>query len=340
MLHAYIGSYTPMGGAGIYRAGVNESGLHVQPVAECQNPSYLALSPDRGALYAALECQTYQGQPGGAVRSYQVGPEGALRLTGERLTGGKDPCYLSTDPAGRWLFCANYSEGTASVFSLEADGALGTMLSEVRHRGKGADPVRQEMAHVHQALLTPDGTQLALTDLGLDELVLYAFDPQHGVGARQGALPAPPGCGPRHAAFNGTICYLACELTSELLVFDNWASPRPELLQRLSAVEGHGQPSYLAALKLSPDHRQLLVTNRGEDSLALFDILPGGRLALAQRLQSGGHWPRDASFSPDGNWLMAANQHEGGLMLFRYANGRLIPWAQQNLAQPCCVIWM
>ena len=341
MLSGYIGTYTTGESRGIYSFALRDGRLQIELAAECDNPSYLALSPDGKTLYAVVETQSRAGQNGGAVRAYARDQAGRLQFLGERLTHGKDPCHLSTDSDGQFLFCANYSEGTCSVFPVERDGALGEMVREIVHVGHGPNAQRQEAAHVHQCLLTPDESALALCDLGLDQLAFYGFEPGRGVGECVKKLKVPDGMGPRHAVMTGGgALYVLSELESELLVYDDWRSGHPELLQRIPLMDAPNPAHTGAALRMSPDGRQILATVRGADSLTMLDIASDGRLIPVQRVQSGGRWPRDAAFSPDGNFVLCANQMDDSVCLRRRRGGRLLPVEQKCFVDsPCCILW-
>ncbi|HIT01032.1 MAG TPA: lactonase family protein [Candidatus Faecaligallichristensenella faecipullorum] len=341
MPSGYIGTYTGDASKGIYAFEIQNGRMKIELAAECENPSYLTLSPDGKNLYAVVETQSRSGQNGGAVRAYARDAAGGLRFLGEQLTLGKDPCHLSTDFEGRFLFCANYSEGTCSVFPIEEGGALGPMVKEIVHTGHGPNPARQERAHVHQCQLTPDGQALVLCDLGLDQVVFYDFKPGRGVGECIKRLSLPGGVGPRHAALApGGALYVLSELESEVLVFDDWRKQEPRLVQRIPLLDSPNPEQTGAAIRLTPDGGQILATVRGADSLNLLDIEPDGRLKRVQRENSGGLWPRDAAFSPDGSLLLCANQMDDSVCLRRRREGRLLPVEEKAfVGNPCCILW-
>ena len=100
---------------------------------------------------------------------------GALSVLGEAETGGAHPCHLAVTPDGRFLLCANYTGGSLAVFSLSASGAIEARTALVQHTGSGPDADRQEAAHVHMAVPSPDSTVVSAVDLGTDEIRSYTL---------------------------------------------------------------------------------------------------------------------------------------------------------------------
>ena len=182
---------------------------------------------------------------------------------------------------------------------------------------------------------------MVLCDLGLDQVVFYDFKPGRGVGECIKRLSLPGGVGPRHAALApGGALYVLSELESEVLVFDDWRKQEPRLVQRIPLLDSPNPEQTGAAIRLTPDGGQILATVRGADSLNLLDIEPDGRLKRVQRENSGGLWPRDAAFSPDGSLLLCANQMDDSVCLRRRREGRLLPVEEKAfVGNPCCILW-
>ena len=79
MPSGYIGTYTGGASKGIYAFEIQNGRMKIELAAECENPSYLTLSPDGKNLYAVVETQSRSGQNGGAVRAYlTIGGRAAL----------------------------------------------------------------------------------------------------------------------------------------------------------------------------------------------------------------------------------------------------------------------
>lgn len=340
----YIGTYTGRGSEGIYRAAVDcQAGtLELLDAVPSENPSYVALARNGRTLYATAETMTYNGRHGGAVRAFAVGPQGRLTYLNEQPTEGQLTCHLATDPGDRRLFCANYQEGTATVFPLAADGSLGAEARFLMHQGAGPNPRRQEKAHVHFTRLTPDDRFLAVADLGMDEVTLYPFDGEAGVAEPPAVVREEAGSGPRHLDFtpDGRFAYLVCEM-GNLVIAHAYDGKTLTPFQRISTVpEGITEAeSTCAAIRVSPDGRFVCASNRGHDSLAVFAIAGDGRLTPVQIAPCGGQVPRDFVYAPGGGFVLVANQESSRLSLLAAAeNGRLTDTGRYlEVPHPTCV---
>jgi 6-phosphogluconolactonase len=88
------------------------------------------------------------------------------------------------------------------------------------------------------------------------------------------------------------------------------------------------------------------VSNRGDEndsSVAVFARnSQNGTLSLVQIMATDVHCPRSFALSPDGRWLLCANQETDKLSVFGVdpANGRLKPAGKQvAISQPVCVLF-
>ena len=149
----------------------------------------------------------------------------------------------------------------------------------------------------------------------------------------------PAGEGPRHLVFEpeGT-CLLVTEMGNGLqrLAYEDGRFTRIAAVSTLPP--GVKQPSKAAALRLSPDGRYVLASNRGYDSIAVFER---GTLELVSCVPSGGKSPRDFAFLSDGRTVVATNEFEPNAVFFDFdaARGALEPTGETlALARPLCVL--
>src|SRR6266545_6520726 len=124
-MFVYVGTYTGPGkGEGIYVFRMDESSgelTPVQTVSGVDSPSFLALHPNRRALYAVNE----SGDTGGGISAFAVDPDtGRLEQLNRQPSHGTSPCYVSVDPTGKWVLVANYGNGILSVYPAQSDGRL------------------------------------------------------------------------------------------------------------------------------------------------------------------------------------------------------------------------
>ena len=119
-----------------------------------------------------------------------------------------------------------------------------------------------------------------------------------------------------------SICYVSNELFNTVCVAKLDSSDPDESKQRLipiqytSTLENREQTSYVSEIKLSPDARFLYVSNRGDNSLAIFKVLDDGQLERIDIVSTGGKFPRHFSITPCGKAVIVANQDSSKLNLF------------------------
>ena len=208
----YIGSYTHTmpfvkgrsAGIAVYQLDYATGTLtHAHTVTGVVNPSYLAVDVERRALYSVEEYAVDVREVGG-VAAFRVDPAtGALTLLNRRLSVGAEPAHISVDRSGRWVLVANYRNGSIAVFPVEANGMLEEAAEGAKHAGSSVHPERQRGPHAHWIAADPANRYVLVTDLGIDAIMTYGFDPHTGKLDAKSRFDAktPPGSGPRHAVF-------------------------------------------------------------------------------------------------------------------------------------------
>lgn len=330
----FIGSYTRDGrgrGTGVTvwdrdpASGALRPAAPAVPVPEA---SYLAAHPTRPVLYAVSE------RDEGQVVALALNPDGTAYELNRQPTGGADPCHLAVDPSGRYLATANYTGGSLSVHPIGDDGSLLPRRDLVRHIGGGPVPDRQDAPHVHMVGFTDD--YLLAVDLGNDTVRTY------GLSARDGHLRPlhvthlPPGTGPRHLALTSDLAYLVGELSGTLSTLRTTPDGR---LTPLSTVplSTDPTPNLAAAIAIAPDARHIYTSNRGPNTISIFEPTPQGVTHIAE-LPSGGQGPRDITLI--GDHLYAANEHSDRVTIFDRdpETGLLKQTTSVEVPSPVCVL--
>lgn len=329
----YIGGY---GDKSISRVVLDDGRLHLLESLPAVNASYLCFSQDRKHLYAVSETQQFRDSIGGSVSSYDVLEDGRLIQTSVQPTLGSDPCHLAA--VYGMLVAANYTSGSISRFPLREDGTIAPMLPLIEHRGGGPRKDRQSGAHVHQVMPAPDG-MLAVTDLGSDAVFFYPAEKFGEDAPEPIRVSTPGGFGPRHCVFpqGRDTWYVLCELESQLLVYRG--RPGEAMLIGRVPVGGVNGANYPAALRLSPDRKLLAATGRGQNIISLFAIGENGLLSRLAEVPSGGDWPRDVQFTPDGRYLVCANERSNRLTAFAMKNGHPEQCDSIGVPAPACVLF-
>lgn len=342
-LPVFFGTHTAAPGKGLSVARFNTAtgALSTPELAiESPSPSFFAIAPGGRRLYAVNAT--------GFVSAYSIDPATTqLKLMNQKPSGGGDPCYISLDRTGRYVFVANYNGGNIGVWALLPDGSLGERTAFVQHTGSSVNPRRQSRAYAHSIITDPTNRFVLVGDLGLDKVLVYKFNVKDG-----SLMPndppfatVAPGSGPRHVTFhpNGKWVYVINEMGSSVVLF-NWDGKKGALTQAQTAPtlpkDFQGQ-STCAEVQVHASGRFLYASNRGHDSIAVFAIDKStGQLTAVQHVPSGGKTPRNFEMDPSANWLIATNHGDDKAMAFRIdkQTGKLTPTGEPvTVPSPFCL---
>ena len=345
-----IGTYTDGKSEGVYIYKFNSEDGSYKEVSHVKtsNPSFVAVSPDEKYIYAVHE-DARNGR-GGEISAFSFAKEkGILELINQQPTNGDHPCYTEVDKTGKWVFAGNYSSGSLSVLPVNADGSLGAATTHISHTGSGPNKDRQEKPHVHCTLISPDNKWLFVPDLGIDKVMIYAFDAATGklTPAAQPFAASTPGAGPRHFTFhpNGKYAYLIEELTGHVVVYQ-YQNGKLKQVQRTSTLP-RGQKGFAgsADIHVSPDGKFLYASNRGDfNNIAIYKVDPkSGKLSIIGFQSTLGSGPRNFNFDPSGNFLLVGNQNSDEIVIFkRNTKTGLLTDTGKKIAvgKPVCLKWI
>lgn len=327
---------------GIYRYRESRDGFLQVSFEPLRGSNWITRSPDGQFLYATYrENDSDQG-----CAAYRILSDGRLEYLNRMSSRGSSPCHAAVAPNGKYLYCANYSSGSITEFTLSEEGKITGIKNLICHEGSGPRKDRQECAHTHYTGFTPDNRFLAVTDLGTDEINLYPWT-SDGLSADQGkSFHVPPGSGPRHLVFSGsgTLAYLVNELGNNIMTLSYDPSGEFEILNTVSTLpEGFCGKTKAAAIRLSPDEKFLYTSNRGHESVVFYRLDPETRFPeYSGFAAAGGIGPRDINYLPGFRKFLAAdefsdvaviyvvNQEDGSLR----QNGEVI-----RVPAPLAVFW-
>lgn len=323
LYHIYAGSYTDKDNAdGIYQIELDtekERLRMIRAYQESDNPSFLAVTQDY--LYAVSERDE-----DGMVSAYKRNrTDGTLTFLNSVPTRGSAMCHLNVWPGGRFFSAANYMSGSVFTGNIRADGSLGEVCAFCQHSGVGYyHATRQEGPHVHSTLLSEDGKRLYVADLGLDRVFCYEVGENASLtpAGEKAQIRLPGGEGPRHLIFRnqGKFLYLTAELGNKVFVYETgdggltWR----EIQSIRTLPEDYTEENTAADLHFSGDGKFLYASNRGMDSLVLYEAdEASGRLRTRGYCEAYGRCPRNFCITPDDRYLLIANQASGNLVLCR-----------------------
>lgn len=310
-----IGTYSNKNSRGIYEVTLDtdqERLINNHVVIEIKKPQYLQVSADHRVY-------TIERGPAdlGGIAVYELENHQAKKLS-ETLWHGPTPAYLGLDEKRQLLFAANYHGSWIDVFKIQSDGTL-VQTEHLVHDGPTGPRPEQDMSHLHYADVLPDG-RLITCDLGEDMLNVYDVT-VNGKLVPVSGFHSHPGFGTRHLVChpNGKYIYVVGELSSEIEIFqyDQTTGKLHYLANRKTIPADWTAHNGAAAIRMTNDGQYIYVSNRGENTIAVFKILSDYTLEKVQSISSEGEFPRDFNFSQDERYLIAANQNTENLTLYR-----------------------
>lgn len=282
------------------------------------NPSYLALGPSGRVLYVANETD----DAAGGLTAVAMGDDGALTFLNHQTGSDGGFTYVAVDPSGSYALGASYNGGSVSVFPIEGDGSLGAEL-ESRDFGDGAQSHAVGFVATGGFVLVPNkgNDEVAQLVLGADGML---------ADNTPGSVASGAGAGPRHIALdpNGEFAFVINELDSSLTSYALSMSGTLTAGATVSTLpDGFQGQNSGAHVELSPNGRFLYASNRGHDSIAVFEVdATSGALSLLEHEPTRGSTPRGFETDPAGDVLVVANQDSGTLAVFAVAaDGNLSP---------------
>jgi 6-phosphogluconolactonase len=332
----YVGTYTEGTSKGVYAYRFDNKTGKMTPLgleAESADPTFLALHPNGKFLYGVNEINTFQGKKAGAVTAWSVDhATGKLTLLNQVSTQSPGPCHLIVDATGKTLMVANYAGGSFTSFPIAADGKLGEAASFIPEQGSSTDKGRQGQPHGHSVNLPKNNKFMLGADLGTDKVMVFKLDPAT---ARLSANDPPfgmvkPGSGPRHLVFapDQKHVYVLSEMAASVTTFefnpDTGAMKDIDVESALPA-DYTGEKS-AAEIQIDAKGEHLYTSNRGHDSIAVFEIdRKTAKPKLIQNMSTGGAQPRAFVIDPSGNFLIAGNQKTNNISTFKidHATGKL-----------------
>ncbi len=321
----FVGTYTRNESEGIYSFSMegNTGNLTLKKIIPgIQNPSYLTISFGGERLYTVNELNDYQGEKSGSISSFVVDKKrGDLKFLNRKATRGGAPCYISVDRQEQYIFVSNYLGGNIAVFSVGDKGQIGEMTDCKQHYGSGITK-RQQSPHPHSIITDPFNNFVFVPDLSLDKIMIYDFKKGKLEKGKIDHAVTEAGAGPRHILFHPEISfvYVINELDSSITVFEYY--PEQGSLQKTQKIttlpSEYDQGNICADIHIHPSGDYLYASNRGHDSIAIYEInKENGHLSLLDFQDTRGKTPRNFCIDPAGKFLLVANQDSDNIVIFK-----------------------
>lgn len=335
---------------GIYRSEFDTTtGSLSKPelAAEAANPNFVAIHPNGKFLYAVANIKV-NGKSQGGVIGYSLDPKtGALTKLNEQPSGGAGPCHVSVDRAGKNVLIACYSGGSINAFPIGEDGKLKEATGFVQHKGKGAEPKRQDSPHAHSINLSKDNRFAIVADLGLDQLLVYKLDVDKGTLTPNDPpyTATAPSAGPRHFAFHPTadLAFVINELNSTLssMSYDPAKGTFKTLATVSTLPKDFKGNNSTAEVVVHPNGKFVYGSNRGHNSIAAFKLdEKTGELSLIGHATQDIKTPRNFNIDPSGRYALVGSQDGNSVAVFKIdpSTGELKPTGNKvEVGTPICI---
>ncbi len=329
-LNRATGAVTPVG---TYTTGVSNSWATLNAA---QNRMYvnsrtegrittLSRDPASGALavLGKVSVPMVPDVSGSAGAAGAAGTAGAPSIP----AGNPSTQVVALDGTEHFLLAANYSANYVYVYSVAADGTIGSMVAS-----------QLDGVSSHQPLFAPGANNrfVLVPYRGSDTVAVYQFNATTGgltltSTFQSDADNTAANTGPRHLAFSPTNdkwVYAINEVAGSLsyLNFDN-ATGTLTQQQTLSSVPADytGTDKFASELAVAPTGKFVYVSNRystaatytTEGSLGVFAVnAASGQLSAVGFQSSRGALPRHFELSKDGSVLVVGNQNSNNIAVF------------------------
>ena len=336
-----IGTYTKATSEGIYEVDFNtETGeiTNLVLAAKIEQPSFLALSNNREKMYAVSEIDE------GKLSVFKKQEGGKYDLKLEISTEGSTTCHVTLNKNESLVSVANYRLGSITIYGLDDDNV--SKIASFEHEGSSVH-FRQKVPHPHSTYFSKDENYIYVPDLGTDKIISYSIiDGMPTTG--KVALKMTPGDGPRHMAAHPTekLWYVVGELSSVVWSLLPKEDGTFEVIDKQNLLPtGIKGRSTAADIHVSPNGKYLYTSNRGHKDgyhcISIFKILESGKLEYKVHVTDGINQPRNFTLSPDGKFLLVANQYGNNIIVFNVKEDGMLELSKHSIevSMPACLIF-
>lgn len=287
----------------------NEGSPELVQSLDIVSPTWFVWDAVRRVLFVSQSATTQL-----TAVSMPEGPGSAVILDTIDI-GCVNPAHISLSPDRTQVIAACFTGGEVVVVDLAADGTFAGVRARFQLEGRVAEATfrdsLQSEAEPHQSVFFNDGHSIVVPDRAQDALHHFARTSEGDV-TYVGATSLRPGAGPRHLAINPAhpaVAYVADELDNTLVTLELVADRWVPVLSQPTLPAGFFGDAAVAAMSVSADSARAFVSNRGDESIAVFSLADPLRPALEGFIPVGGATPRFAGWIPGIDRLAIAAQN-------------------------------
>lgn len=318
---------------------------HLQTVEGLENPSYLCMDKTGQYLYTVHGDQ----RQASALKIDQA--SGKLTWINTVDIPGQNPVYLLPDKSNRFLLIACL--GTENIVAVERneDGSLGrTVFNHLlpgAEEGKNSCPHQIFYDREEKYLIVSAKGGRNITTGAKTGMNVFTFSAEEGfqlvysLGGRN-----LDEC--RHVAVhpNNRFVYQVNERRNVVLswLLDNETGEMTPFQTSQTLPDSCADPKLILAsgIDITKDGRFVYVSNRGHDSIALFEVDPvSGKLSSLGFVPSMGDFPRFLGLDPESRFLYVANERSDNIAQYEVQrDGRLVLTNQEiKTGSPVCILF-
>lgn len=302
-----------------------------------ENPSYLLLNTRQDRLYCIHGDRS-------EISAFAIDPfYGSLSLINQVSTGGANPVHLAFDADERHIMVSNHI--SSSVALIGVDGQTGALtertdIFEITDK-PGPHRLEQSFPKPHANPLHRNG-RFYVPDKGSDLVLSFAVNEGQFVTEDIHKTPMREGSGPRHMTFHPKleIAYCVNELDSSLTTFAIRENGELSPLQCITTVKScFTDFNRAAGITINSTGTQLFVSNRGEDSVSVFNLDAQGLPNFAYSIATEGKTPRFIDVDTFMGYLHVANEDSDTITSFKINENTAERVHTLRTPSPVCVVF-
>lgn len=337
------------GGINVFRVNLSDGSLtevsRTGPEADDLNSDGMCVSADQRFLYSINVTPNLGGNAGagGGVTAFAINREdGSLRHLNSQPSMGSNPTAVIIDKTNSRVVVANHGavnkiavikkkngvpyiesptdDGTVSLYPVRTDGSLEPACDVSVFEQRPLSDAGPGAA-CHSVIFDRTQRWIIASDNGYDHIYVYPFDPSSRE-LKAKVFPTPAGKAPRHFAVHPRAPYFFMTNEREASVssfyFDSGSGEvRP--VQTIATIpDGYSGPRVAPSdIRIHPNAKFVYSANRGDDSVAVFEINEGtGGLTRVEVVKTGGQGPREMNIEPSGRFLFVCNLQSNDVTTF------------------------
>lgn len=307
----FIGTHSKGQEQGLYKSKISELSI-AKNIKQLSNKFGTTIVLHKKGSSFIYTCGVGEKQQAGVLRCYDIV---SGKIIDSVSSGDLRPCYLAFSKDQKYLFVSNIKNGSVCSIELNNDGTFGPQISriEIEPKGKRFAP--------HACVLSPEGEYLFVPDIAGNRICRLKFSPSTGELKYLDSISSENFTGPRHMTFDkqGLRAYLVNQMGEAITVF-NYKDGNLIELENIQSLPNDQLEinNHIAEIKIHPSGKFVYASNRGHNSLALFqrDTITG-LLRFDRCFSSGGESPWSFAISTKGDYLYCTNNKSHNLVTYK-----------------------